>query len=220
MVEVAKGTFDMGCNADVDDECSDDELPQHEVSLAAFEIDVTEVTQGQYAACLAEGACAAPSCAWDCERNDYPATCIDWEEASTYCAWADKRLPTEAEWEKAARGRDGRKYPWGNDEPDCSLTNMDGCAGELMPVGSLPDGASAYGALDMAGNVVELVADVYAADYYAESPSDNPTGPAKGDRYGGRGGGFKSDSVWQRASKRDWYDADDRSGSLGFRCAR
>ena len=220
MVAVDAGDFVMGCNESVDDQCDDDETPQHTVTLAAFEIDVTEVTQEQYSACVAAGACAEPACPWDCSVSDLPATCVDWTGASSYCAWAEKRLPTEAEWEKAARGTDGNKYPWGNSEPDCSHTNMLDCTGGVLPVGSLPKGASPYGALDMAGNVVELVADFYAADYYAESPAENPTGPAKGSRYSGRGGGYKSEPVWQRASKRDWYDADDEGPSLGFRCAR
>jgi formylglycine-generating enzyme required for sulfatase activity len=220
MVSVKAGDFAMGCNEAIDDQCDDDETPQHTVTLAAFEIDVTEVTQEQYSACVAAGACPEPACAWDCSVANLPATCVDWTAASSYCAWANKRLPTEAEWEKAARGSDGQKYPWGNADPDCSLTNMLDCAGGPMPVGSLEDGASPYGALDMAGNVVELVADFYDANYYADSPAENPTGPAQGSRYGGRGGGFKSEAVWQRASKRDWYDGVDEGPSLGFRCAR
>jgi formylglycine-generating enzyme required for sulfatase activity len=220
MVGVDAGDFAMGCNEAVDDECDDDETPQHTVTLGAFEIDVTEVTQEQYSTCVAAGACPEPACPWDCARANLPATCVDWAAASSYCAWADKRLPTEAEWEKAARGSDGQKYPWGNDDPSCSLTNMLDCVGGVMPVGSLPDGASPYGALDMAGNVVELVADFYDANYYADSPAEDPTGPAQGSRYGGRGGGYKSEAVWQRASKRDWYDGDDEGPSLGFRCAR
>ena len=219
MVPVDSGTFSMGCNADVDDDCEDDEKRAHEVKLSAFQIDVTEVTQAEYAACVADGGCPAPNCDWDCEKSDYPASCVDWAAAQTYCAWAGKRLPTEAEWEKAARGEDARKFPWGDDAPDCGLANLTGCGEAALPVGSLPDGASPYGALDMAGNVVEMVADFYAATYYESSPSDDPTGPASGERYGGRGGGFKSDSAWLRTSKRDWYDVDDAGASLGFRCA-
>jgi formylglycine-generating enzyme len=219
VVDVPAGSFQMGCNSEVDDQCSDDENPQHTVKLSAFSIDVTEVTQDQYAACFAAGACTAPNCPWDCSHTDYPATCVNWDQAQTFCAWAGKRLPTEAEWEKAARGTDDLIYPWGNDDPDCTLANMSGCGDVAMPVGSLPDGASPYGALDMAGNVVELVEDFYDADYYATSPTDDPTGPATGSRYGGRGGGFKSEALWQRTSKRDWYDPDDQGESLGFRCA-
>jgi formylglycine-generating enzyme required for sulfatase activity len=220
MVDVPAGSFMMGCNADVDDQCDDDEKPQHEVNLSDFSIDVTEVTQDQYAACMTAGACTPPACPWDCTQNDYPATCLDWTQAQSFCAWAGKRLPTEAEWEKAARGKKALKYPWGNDDPDCTLTNMAGCGDALMPVGSLPDGASPYGALDMAGNVVEMVADYYDPNYYASSPTDDPTGPDSGQRYGGRGGGYKSEALWQRASKRDWYNFDDNGSALGFRCAQ
>lgn len=219
-VEVEGGEFVMGCNEEVDDACDDDEKPQHVVTLADFEIDRTEVTQAQYSACVLDGACAAPACEWNCENTDYPAVCVDWIAAQAYCAWAGKRLPSEAEWEKAARGTEGAKFPWGNDEPDCTLANFADCGGAVQAVGELPDGASPYGALDMSGNVVEMVADYYDAGYYGSSPDTDPTGPASGERYGGRGGGYRSDADWQRSSKRDWYDPSDTSASLGFRCAR
>lgn len=219
-VSVPEGPFSMGCNAAVDDECRADEKPGHTVSLAAFEIDRNEVTQEEYAACMAAKACDAPSCAWDCSTPGMPAGCITWAQAKAYCSFAGKRLPTEAEWEKAARGTDGRKFPWGNTVTDCALVNMAGCGDRADPVGSHPSGASPYGALDMAGNMVEMVADWYDASYYASSPSSNPTGPSQGTRYGGRGGGYKSEEVWQRTSARDWYDLTDAGKSLGFRCAR
>jgi formylglycine-generating enzyme required for sulfatase activity len=220
LVEVPAGSFIMGCNDSVDAECLDDELPMHVVTLSAFEIERTEVTQAAYAACVTAGICDPPSCRWACEEEDLPATCIDFDQANTYCEWANRRLPTEAEWEKAARGSDGLKYPWGNAEPDCTLVNMVGCGNSATPAGSLPDGASPYGVLDMAGNMVEMVKDWYEEGYYAESPATDPTGPSSGTRYGGRGGGFKSEPTWQRASKRDWYDPTDAGASLGFRCAR
>ncbi|HEV8547659.1 MAG TPA: SUMF1/EgtB/PvdO family nonheme iron enzyme [Polyangiaceae bacterium] len=216
-VAVDGGDFDMGCLDG--DTCEDDELPSHTVTLSAFEIDKLEVTQDQYAACVTAGGCPEPSCAWDCTLGDYPASCVDWNAAASYCAWAGKRLPTEAEWEMAARGTDGRKYPWGDEEPDCTRTNMAGCGDTSLPVGSLPKGASASGALDMAGNMVELVADIYDASYYQTSPAADPTGPSTGERHVGRGGGFLSEAKWQRAAKRDWYDSDDQGVSLGFRCA-
>jgi formylglycine-generating enzyme required for sulfatase activity len=220
MTSVPAGDFLMGCNEEVDDECEDDERPLHTVSLSAFEIDETEVTQEQYAACVTAGECPEPECEWDCERTEYPASCVTFAAANTYCAWAGKRLPTEAEWEKAARGEDGAKYPWGNDEPTCELTNMAGCGEAALPVGSAPDGASPYGALDMSGNMVEFVSDWYSATYYQTSPSADPQGPETGTRFGGRGGGFRSDAEYQRASKRDYYDPPDQGAALGFRCAR
>lgn len=220
MVEIPAGQFLMGCNAAVDADCEADEKPGHQVTLAAYEIDVTEVTQDQYAACVNYGACAEPGCEWKCADKTLPATCLSWADAKTFCAWAGKRLPTEAEWEKAARGSDGRKYPWGNQEPNCARTNMAGCAGTAESAGSHPGGASPYGVLDMAGNMVEMVGDWYDAAYYASSPAVDPTGPAKGEKYGGRGGGFKSTAEWHRVSVRDWYDLTDAGTSLGFRCAR
>ena len=220
LVEVPGGDFLMGCNEAVDSDCSDDETPSHTLTISSFEIDATEVTQLQYTSCVVAGACAAPTCEWNCESGNLPASCVTWDQANAYCTWAEKRLPTEAEWEKAARGDAGNKYPWGNDAPDCTLANMAGCGAKAKPVGSLDAGKSPYGAFDMAGNVVEYVADFYEADYYANSPTTDPTGPDSGMRRGGRGGGFKSDAEYLRASKRDWYDATDSAVSLGFRCAR
>jgi formylglycine-generating enzyme required for sulfatase activity len=217
LVAVPAGDFTMGCE---DAGCEDDEQPEHVVSLSAFEIDRTEVTQAQYTACIVDGGCEVPACDWSCDEPDLPAGCLTWSQAKAFCGWAGKRLPTEAEWEKAARGSDGNTYPWGDAAPDCSLANMAGCAGEPLPVGSSPSGASPYGALDMAGNMVELVADWYDAGYYASSPAADPPGPKTGNRYVGRGGGLRSDSNYLRASKRDWYDPTDTAVSLGFRCAR
>ena len=218
-VSIAAATFPMGC-AMGDTACKDDEKPEHAVTLNAFEIDRTEVTQGAYTACVQAQACRPPSCAWDCSQTHYPAHCIERSDAEAFCSWAGKRLPSEAEWEMAARGTDGRIYPWGNQPPDCTLVNMEGCDGHADSVGAHPNGASPYGALDMEGNVVEMVSDWYDATYYQGSPSNEPTGPATGTRYVGRGGGYKSAPVWQRASQRDWYDPPDQSQSLGFRCAR
>ena len=220
MVEVPASEFTMGCNAAIDSACKADENPGRTVTLATFEIDATEVTQDQYAGCVDARACAPPNCGWNCDATDLPASCLDWSQAKAYCSWASKRLPTEAEWEKAARGTDGRKYPWGNDEPDCARTNMAGRSDALAPVGSHPDGASPYGALDMAGNMVEMVADWYDSTYYATAPDVDPPGPTSGDTYVGRGGGFKSAPEWHRTSVRDWYDLEDAGASLGFRCAR
>jgi formylglycine-generating enzyme required for sulfatase activity len=219
-VDVPAGDFDMGCNDAVDKNCSDDEKPLHTVSLSQFAIDRTEVTQAQFTACIIEGACTVPTCDWNCDNTTFPAGCVTWAQASAYCSWAGRRLPTEAEWEKAARGEEGGKYPWGNTEPDCNVTNMAGCGDAAVAVGSFPAGASPYGALDMAGNMVELVADRYGEDYYAASPATDPQGPGSGSRYSGRGGGFKSEPQFLRASKRDWYDPTDAGLSLGFRCAR
>ncbi|HMJ11558.1 MAG TPA: SUMF1/EgtB/PvdO family nonheme iron enzyme [Polyangiaceae bacterium] len=220
MVSVPAGEFLMGCNSAVDNQCEPREQPGRQVTLNAFQIDKTEVTQDQYTACVDAGACAEPACEWNCEQMDLPATCILWADAKKYCEWAGKRLPSEAEWEKAARGTDGRKFPWGNEAPSCELLNMVDCVDGASPAGAYPDGASPYGALDMAGNMVEMVADWYDERYYQSAPSTNPKGPGTGTTFSGRGGGWLSAAVWHRTSQRDWYGQDKQGKSLGFRCAQ
>jgi iron(II)-dependent oxidoreductase len=220
----------MGCNADVDHECRPDEFPAHDVVLDAFEMEVTEVTQGQYYLCVAAGACGAPACDWDpCEdgkRKDHPVVCVDFGDVTAYCAWKKMRLPTEAEWERAARGDDGRKYPWGNDGLDCAHANLASCPGVdggppgTLPPGTLPLGVGPYGALDMAGNAGEWTSDFYDPNYYAASPSVNPKGPLIAARHTGRGGSWRSTGEWQRASKRDDYEAEYFKDTFGFRCVK
>ena len=220
-VAVPAGTFTMGCNASVDNECKADESPAHPVSLDAFAIQTTEVTQAQYLACVKDGKCTFPKCPWDpCTAPDLPIACVKHAQAAGYCAWAAMRLPTEAEWERAARGDDGRKYPWGNDPLDCDRANFVGCGATVAVVGRAPQGASPFGALDMAGNVVEWVSDYYDPGYYGVSPPSAPKGPDNGDSFSGRGGGFLSDETWERASARDLYDPGYTRVSMGFRCAK
>jgi formylglycine-generating enzyme len=222
MVSVPEGSFMMGCA--VGDACDGDESPQHEVTLSTFDIDETEVTQGQYWQCVEDGPCTAPSCDYTpCGGGegtpDRPVVCVTHEQAVVFCAWSGKMLPTEAQWEKAARGGDGRMYPWGDGAPTCDLANGTGCGEAAQNVGSHPSGASPYGALDMSGNVVEWVSDIYDAGYYAASPPADPAGPAEGEQLVGRGGGYKSDSHFLRASDRDIYIPEDSFKSFGFRCA-
>jgi formylglycine-generating enzyme required for sulfatase activity len=216
MVPVPAGTFMMGCNGAVDSSCNADEKPYHSVDLAAFAIDKTEVTQAAYAACAAAGACLTMQ---GMPADDVPVHDVPWTGAAAYCAWAGKRLPTEAEWEKAARGTDGRIYPWGNSAPTCDVANSGSCAGAPLAVGGRAAGASPYGALDMVGNVAEWVADLYAADYYASSPATDPTGPATGTDHVDRGGWYRSSAAQLRVSLREANAPDTALSYVGFRCA-
>ena len=240
MLYVPAGTFTMGGNSDtalqacqrIGSGCQPDlfkaEGPAHAVALDAFWIDQTEVTNGKYAQCVLGGACQPPadmrSRQWgryyDVPRfADYPVIYVDWNQADAYCAWAGARLPTEAEWEKAARGTDGRLYPWGMTfNPD--FANYNENVGDPRQVGSYPAGASPYGALDMAGNVSEWVADWYGETYYAESPSRNPKGPVSGTFRVARGGSWYSFSTNIRSVARDRFNPSRINYGVGFRCAR
>jgi formylglycine-generating enzyme len=222
MVEVPAGDFWMGCNEKVDTECEGDEKPGRTVNLPTFMIDKTEVTVADYQKCVDTGPCTPPgtggACNWGVDgRETHPINCVDWKQATAYCAQTGKRLPTEAEWEKAARGTDGRKYPWGN-EWDAKKVNVG--SGGTVPVGSYPEGKSPHGALDMAGNVWEWTADWYAADYYKTGPAQNPKGADKGEYRSVRGGSWLPRPRIARASSRRWTDPGDRRGSIGFRCAQ
>ena len=243
MVKVPDGWFQMGC-APQDQLCFDDEKPAHRVWTAAFEIDRTEVSNGAYQGCVDAGECKPQpwnSCeVWTGGRwqltsvlsdafraTDHPAVCVDWRMAGAYCAWAGKRLPTEAEWEKAARGVDGRMWPWGNQAIDCKLANMAdetgfGCgAMETDPVGSRPGNASPYGALDMVGNVWEWVADRWEDSYRRRGREvRSPTGPATGDSRVYRGGSFRGETPAARATVRGYETEDNANDAVGFRCAR
>jgi formylglycine-generating enzyme required for sulfatase activity len=193
-------------------------------------IDQTEVTNGMYAKCVNEGACQLPikssssfreSYFGNSEFAEYPVIYVSWDSARTYCAWAGGRIPSEAEWEKAARGTDERTYPWGDSPPSCSLANYAGCKIDTVAVGSYPAGASPYGVLDLAGNVWEFVNDWYGETYYSQSPASDPKGPMSGD--GGyvvlRGGSFSESENFLRSA----YRLDDGPGNMydkfGFRCA-
>ena len=171
MVFVPEGPFRMGCDPDLEAPCNEGgwrDVPQHEVWLSAFWIDRLETTVAEYKACVQAGGCPAVEDGNTNNKPEMPIRYTNWFAAEAYCAWKGKRLPTEAQWEKAARGTDGRKYPWGNEEPTCELArygkDVDGgeCPTEdvtTAPPGSFPLGASPYGALDMAGNVGEWVQD-------------------------------------------------------------
>ncbi len=235
---IPAGTFQMGS-----DDGEEDEQPMHMVYLDAYWIDQTEVTNHQYAQCVAAGVCTVPkkpdayyrtSNYGNPEFSKYPVVNVSWEQAQSYCKWAGGRLPTEAEWEKAARGTDGRKYPWGN-EFNCKMGNFDdeikdnsnvvpggpNCDGyqDMAPVGIYPQGASPYGALDMAGNVWEWTADWYGW-YPEDKEARNPTGPESGDHRTVRGGSWWLSTVdTLKVTFRDGC-LPDGGYNLGFRCAR
>lgn len=236
MVLIPATEYMMGCDPEHNNSynCPSDELPQHKVSLSAYAIDVYEVTNAQYAACVAAGGCVAPIVTDSKTRDDYyqnpeyanfPMINVKWEQAQAYCTWAGKRLPTEAEWELAARGTTPKAYPWGDEAPDCSKGNiyhnatMSACVGDTVAVGSYPEGASEFGVMDMTGNVWEWVADSYIEDFYSLSPTENPLAEEANQLRTVRGGGWASNWLAARVSSRA-YDLSFYSGSdLGFRCA-
>ena len=211
MVYVPAGEFLMGSEDAV---ANSDEAPEHTVYLDAYWIYKNEVTNAQYRQCIEDGVCSGYLSRYT--ESEYPAIYISWYDANDYCQWVGGRLPTEAEWEKAARGEDGRTYPWGEAEANCTLVQFHGCSGGTVPVGSSPAGASPYGALDMAGNVWEWVADWYDADYYLKSPLQNPTGPASGTYRVIRGVSWDNILWGLRASFRFWGNPDLSYGNIGF----
>ncbi|MFN2286325.1 MAG: formylglycine-generating enzyme family protein [Anaerolineae bacterium] len=241
-VYVPAGAFGMGCAQDYTGiHCDGDASPIHLVYLDAFYIDKVQVTNAQYAACEAAGVCPHPLSDASVTRPDYytnpkyasyPVINVRWSYANAYCTWVRKRLPTEAEWEKAARGTDLRPFPWGYEQPTCERTNTailrpgdvlpDPCVGDTVAVGMYPQNASPYGVLDMVGNVREFVNDFYQKYYYATSPYYNPTGPEEdlGKYHLARGGGWYDHLVLST----NWVRHDEASAEvfehIGFRCAR
>lgn len=231
-VWVPEGEFLRGCTVETEPHCDTDEGPLASIFVSGFAIDRTEVTEAAYEQCVQAGSCAAPQCMkaageqpYDPATNgDWPVDCVPWGQADAFCQWAGKRLPTEAEWEKAARGTDGRRFPWGDTpEPTCEQAVMaeskDGCdTGDRWPVGSKPLGTSPHGAVDMLGNVSEWVADWYGV--YDPSAVVDPKGPMNGTDRARRGGGFKSTEANNlRITFRSLGSVDLALPSIGFRCA-
>ena len=224
-VRIPGGTFRMGSEAG-----RRDEEPVHTVEVAGFEMLRTEVTVAQYAACVTVGNCGTPgtgsSCSWGRpDWGQHPINCVDWDQAAAFCRWAGGRLPTEAEWEWAARGGDDRTYPWGDEEATCARAVMhdgDGGCGEdgTWPVCAKPAGNTAHGLCDMAGNVWEWASDWYDDRYYGKSPRANPTGPSTGSRRLLRGGSWNDDAVRLRCAKRGIGSPSSRRGGRGIRCLR
>ena len=205
-----------------------DERPQRDIYLDAFYIARYPVTNRQYRKFLQETGHEAPPYLNDplYGPDDQPVVGVSWEDADAYCKWAGLRLPTEAEWEKAAAWDDQRKlknwWPWGDTEPDPERANYANKIERPTPVGQYPLGVSPYGCHDMAGNVMEWVEDCYAYDYYEESPVENPRGPTRMQWQWKvlRGGSFKRSAGYLTASYRYWYTPSFKDEEIGFRCAQ
>ena len=198
--------------------------PQKTVTLDGYWIGVTDVSNKMYAQCVATGNCAAPAqeigtpVYTNPDYGDYPVVGVSWDMASNYCQWAQGGLPTEAQWEKAARGQNAGVYPWGNDNAACDFLNFKGCLSHTNGVNDYPAGRSPYGLLDMAGNVFQWVNDFYEEQYYDTMPAQNPTGPASGDSHVVRGSSFESDAAQTLSAIRHFGGAGYHSRDLGFRC--
>ena len=215
LVAVPGGEFIMGYG-------NDDNL-EHKVTLGDFWIYRDEVTNSQYALCVLLGKCSLPDTninvnyGKNLRRND-PATGVNWDQAQAYCEFVNGRLPTEAEWEKTARGPDGNVYPWGDAAVSCDLANIGRCNNETKEVNDYPEGASYYGAGNMTGNVFEWVADWYEAQYYRVSPAENPLGPESGVYRSVRSTAFRSDFFLGEAARRFREIPVKARDDLGFRC--
>jgi formylglycine-generating enzyme required for sulfatase activity len=215
LVPVPAGIFTMGHGGPDD--------PQHQVNLPDFWIYRTKVTNGQYAYCVATGQCTPPVLKDDpgfgdpLHAND-PVVGVDYKQATAYCEFVNARLPTEAEWEKTARGPDASIYPWGSGAPNCDLLNYETCKGNTTPVNTYPQGQSYYHAFDMEGNAFEWAADWYQQDYYLVSPPDNPPGPERGFARVVRSSAFNSGTNQTPTYTRFHSGPADHRNNLGFRC--
>jgi len=241
MVLVPAGSFLMGSDKKVDKNAYAPEFPRRSVYLDGFEIDKYEVTTVQFLRfVLATN--RPPLLDWRYDGGNFqesmaahPVMHVSWDDADAYCKWAGKRLPTSAEWEKAARGDDGRLYPWGNQPPGPSRANF-GRTGLSGPVRDRPErlmlyppiisvnkyenAVSPYGVYQMSGNVAEWTADWYDANYYKTAPDRNPKGPERGTQKAFRGGGWIDSSPSIRPAQRNGADPNTKMNWLGFRCAR
>jgi formylglycine-generating enzyme required for sulfatase activity len=239
-VYVPEGTFRMG---GMDARSAPDERPAHDVTLHGYWVDQLEVTNAMYILCVKAGVCKPPVDFKSQRRpeyfnnpefNDYPVVYVTWGQAKSYCEWAGRRLPTEAEWERAARGDDWRTFPWGEDKADGLRANYNMLVGDTSRVGTYPLGASPFGVLDMAGNVAEWTNDYYSAAYYANlTETFNPLGPETSAslRRVVRGGSLGDAEINIRVPKRSSVLASDLQAApdstayvgefsprIGFRC--
>lgn len=217
------GNFDMGKDSSTPADFS----PAHKTTLDGYWIQQAEVTNQQYAQCVSDGKCDMPIQEanvpyWyeDPYDGNHPVVGVTWFQANEYCSYIHSRLPTEAEWETAARGPDGKTFPWGGDKPNCNYINFSGCLDPAKPydIRSFSFGASDFGAMDMAGNVFEWVNDWYSQDYYLSSSSLNPTGPHEGWKKVYRGGSYKSSVEEIGSFLRFATEPENQAPDLGFRC--
>ena len=212
MVTILGGRFAMGAEHGLPDE-----KPVHQVSIKSFEIDRYEVTRIAFEAFLVDQGRKKQA---DLRDANLPAVNVSWTDASAYCRSRGARLPTEAEWEYAARGPEGRTYPWGEARPNAALARFGGQERKALKIGSLPQGATLEGVHDLAGNVAEWVQDWWHPGYYAQSPAADPLGPADGDYRVARGGSWNQPPDELRASARLYHNPDKGAGHIGFRCAK
>jgi formylglycine-generating enzyme required for sulfatase activity len=230
---IPAGKFDMGSESG-----NPDQMPVHTVHLNGYWLDRTEITNEMFVRFLnAEGNQQVGGATWLdpidpfvwifekdgvwqtlSGKENYPIVNVSWYGAKAYCAWAGRDLPTEAQWEYAAKGTDNHRFPWGNDAPDCNLARLSGCGNTPVEAGSLLQGSNLWGVFDLAGNVAEWINDRYAADYYQQSPQEDPPGPVNGYYRVIRGGYWGSAYLALQTSHRDWAGADERINSVGFRC--
>jgi formylglycine-generating enzyme required for sulfatase activity len=215
VVAVPAGRFVMGHGGAAN--------PEHPVTLSDFWIYSTEVSNRQYSICVAQGRCTEPNSTDDPDyavfaSQNRPVSGVTYDQARDYCAFMDGDLPTEAQWEKAARGGDARPYPWGDNAPSCDLLNFNSCLKHTSDVTAAPKGKSAFGVLDMAGNVFEWVADWYDPLYYRTGPAGDPPGPASGRARVVRSSGYRSNADQSLSYARFYSSPGDHRGDLGFRC--
>lgn len=217
LVYIPNGDFTMGNNNGYD-------APAHKVTLSSYWIQQTSVTNRMYEQCVKAGGCSAPTqqlggpVFTNPEYASHPVVGVNWDQAQAYCTWVQGSLPTEAQWEKAARGQNGNTYPWGEAKPTCNLLNFGNCYGRTTNVDAYDAGQSPFGILDMAGNVFEWVADWYDAQYYSQSPAENPTGPVSGQYRVIRGSSFESVEEQTISAIRRFDEQGDSRRDTGFRC--
>ncbi len=215
LVAVPGGEFTMGYNSA--------DNPTHQVNLSSFWIYSTKITNQQYALCVNAGKCTPPDpqnnpVFGDYRHINFPVTGVNYDQAASYCSFVHGRLPTEAEWEKTARGPEGNLFPWGNEGPICNLLNFKFCKGETTEINDYPDGVSYFGAFDMSGNAREWVGDWYSPTYYSESPVEDPLGPVIGEKRSVRGSSYQDSADPSISAHRFSLLPTENLPDLGFRC--